>query len=103
MDLELSIKVYNFLDCLKKSKVINDYITQKKKVEQNKELLKKIEKFHSLDVYSDEYKVMKHSLFQNSDYKKYLELESEIFYLILEINKELKIVTQKGEYSCENH
>jgi len=94
MNLELNIKVNNFLDKLKDSALIKDYIIQKQKVLENKELLKLIEKFHNLDIYSEEYKCIKYELFQDSDYKKYLELENEIFYLILEINKELKTITR---------
>lgn len=95
MNLELNIKVSNFLEILKNDSLIQEYIEQKKKVLENKELLKKVEKIHNLDVYSEEYKCIKHELFQNDDYKRYLELENELFYLILEINQELKTLTGK--------
>ena len=95
MNLELNIKIYNFLEILKNASLIQEYIEQKKKVLENKELLKKVEKIHNLDVYSEEYKCIKHELFQNDDYKRYLELENELFYLILEINQELKTLTGK--------
>ena len=95
MNLELNIKVSNFLENLKNDSLIQEYIEQKKRVLENKELLKKVEKIHNLDVYSEEYKCIKHELFQNDDYKRYLELENELFYLILEINQELKTLTGK--------
>lgn len=95
MNLELNIKVSNFLENLKNDSLIQEYIEQKKKVLENKELLKKVEKIHNLDIYSEEYKCIKHELFQNDDYKRYLELENELFYLILEINQELKTLTGK--------
>ena len=95
MNLELNIKVSNFLEILKNDSLIQEYIEQKKRVLENKELLKKVEKIHNLDVYSEEYKCIKHELFQNDDYKRYLELENELFYLILEINQELKTLTGK--------
>lgn len=96
MNLELNMKVFNFLDKLKNDSLIKEYKVQKKKVLENKELLKLIDKIHNLDIYSQEYKDIKHKLFQNNDYKRYLELENEIFYLILEINQELKTLTRKG-------
>lgn len=95
MNLELNIKVSNFLENLKNDSLIQEYIEQKKIVLENKELLKKVEKIHSLDIYSEEYKCIKHELFQNDDYKRYLELENKVFYLILEINKVLKTLTGK--------
>lgn len=103
MNLELSIRISDFLDKLKIDDTIYEYIKQKRKVLENKELLKKIEKIHNLDIYSEEYRCIKHELFQNSDYKKYLELENKIFYLILEINQELKSLTGKRGCSNENH
>ena len=95
MNLELNIKVSNFLEHLENDSLVKEYIKQKEKVLANKELIKLLEKFHNLDVYSTEYKRIKHELFQNSDYKRYLELENELFYLILEINQELKSLTGK--------
>lgn len=95
MNLELSIKVSNFLEHLENNSLIKEYIKQKEKVLANKELIKLIGEFHNLDIYSTEYKRIKHELFQNGDYKKYLELENEIFYLILEINQEPKRLTGK--------
>lgn len=95
MNLELNIKIYNFLENLKNDSLIQEYIEQKKRVLENKDLLKKVEKIHNLDIYSEEYKCIKHELFQNNEYKKYLELENKVFYLILEINQELKTLTGK--------
>ena len=44
MNLELNIKVSNFLENLKNDSLIQEYIEQKKKVLENKDLLKKVEK-----------------------------------------------------------
>lgn len=88
-------KVDKFLEVLGKDEIVIKYLEAKDAVLLDKVLLNKIEYFHSLIEGSNEYKKVKHELFQNEIYKRYLSYEQEIFYLILEINSRLKTLVKK--------
>lgn len=95
MSNNLEKEVDNFLECLRNEDKIKEYLIYKDMVLKDRELLKKIEYFHTLVDNTEEYKKVKHELFQNDVYRKYLNLENEIFFLILSINSKLKSLVKK--------
>lgn len=72
-------------------------IELKNKLLSNNDLLNKIEKLKTLDIYSNEYKELKKEIFNNKDFVEYKHLENEINLMILEINKRLNKLTDKKE------
>lgn len=63
-----------------------------KKLEKDKELLKNIEKYQYTKDINLKNKIMNNNLF-----KEYKEEETEINFIILEINKRLKQINNKGK------
>lgn len=63
-----------------------------KKLEKDKELLKDIEKYQYTKDINLKNKIMNNNLF-----KEYKEEETEINFIILEINKRLKQINNKGK------
>lgn len=63
-----------------------------KKLEKDKELLKDIEKYQYTKDINLKNKIMNNDLF-----KEYKEAETEINFIILEINKRLKQINNKGK------
>ena len=92
---EIEIKLDNLISLLDKDSRIIDINKLKDNLTNNKELIDKIDKLKSLDIYSDEYKSLKKELFENKDFVDFKELEVEINYLILEINSKLKELTNE--------
>lgn len=80
------------------------YLKNKKEILlSNKELISKINKLKTLDIYSSEYKNLKQELFKNPDFVEFKQVENEINLLILEINKKLNNLTDERGYNCENN
>ena len=71
---------------VKKIKELNE------KLEKDKELLKNIEKYQYTKDINLKNKIMNNDLF-----KEYKEAETEINFIILEINKRLKQINNKGK------
>lgn len=99
---ELDLKIDNLINLLDNDPRIIKLVEKKEKLLNNKELITKITKLKELDIYSDEYKKLKKELFENEDFVSYKELETEINYLILEINKKLRTLTNERRcLTCE--
>ena len=100
---EIEVKLDNLIDLLDKDSRIIDITNLKSKLVNNKELIDKIDKLNNLDKYSNEYKELKKELFTNSDFVSFKELETEINYLILEINSKLKELTNERRCNHESN
>ena len=92
-------KTNEFINDLIKTFELDERITnlknKKEKLLSEKEFVEKIEKFKTLDIYSNEYKNLKKELFQDPDFVTYKQLENELNLLILEINQKLNTLTDK--------
>lgn len=84
----------HFLRLLKENQQVKDFQNLQKEIMKDKNLLKKIEKLHTLEKYDPAYKETKKELFQNEQYKKYLEINQELTYWTYEISAKLKECTK---------
>lgn len=101
MDSKLIELTEDFLQKLEKNETVQEYKEIKARILNNEELKKEISKFQNFNQYDKTYQEQKHKLFQNQDYKRYLELENELYFWTLEMTSSLKKIT-KGEEN-ENH
>ena len=96
MDSILENKFQDFLDHFEKKHEVEELKNLTKKIRENKNLTKKLEKLHNLNTYDREYATLKQEIMEDKDYKRYLELTSDIYYLTLSLTNLLKSIT-KGE------
>lgn len=96
-------KLDNLIEELENTSLMKRFVFLKEKVESNAQILEKINKLHSLDIYSSEYSCIKKELFENQEFVEFKELENEVNYLILAINQRLnKLIENKGCYHENN-
>ncbi len=69
----------------------------KKKIENDVDLKNKLDKFHEVwkNEYSEEYVNLKKEILDNQYVKEYKTLENELYFTVLDINKELNSLTGK--------
>jgi len=102
MENSLENKFQEFLENFEKKNEVEELKTLTKKIRDNKNLTEKIERFHGLNTYEKEYASLKQEIMEDKDYKRYLELTSDIYYLTLNLTSALKRVT-KGEHYDSNY
>lgn len=94
---EIMNKTYELIDVIDGSDVVKNLDMYKKRILRNQELRDLIVKGNSSN---DEYLIMdiKRRLYNNSDYKGYMENYNQLFYIVMEINKRFdKLI---GDRSC---
>lgn len=84
----LEINYINELKCLNEKIINNDTIKDNFKL------------LNTLDIYSTQYKDLKHELLSNEDVKRYLFLESELNLHLMYLNSSLNKL--KGKGGCSN-
>ena len=89
---ELIEKVENLKNELDKTEPIVNIKKLNKKIKEDKELRTLLEKYKSTNNINVKEKIMSNELF-----KKYKEEETNINFIILEINKRLKEINSKGK------
>lgn len=89
---ELIEKVENLKQSIDELEKIKEVKELNKEIIKDKELLKKIEEYNRT---SDE--KLKQEIINNSLFKKYKVLETDINVIILEINSKLKQINDKGK------
>lgn len=89
---ELIEKVENLKQSIDELEKIKEVKELNKEIIKDKELLKKIEEYNRT---SDE--KLKQEIINNSLFKKYKVLETDINIIILEINSKLKKINDKGK------
>lgn len=69
----------------------------KKKIENDVDLKNKLDKLHEVwkNEYSEEYVNLKKEILDNQYVKEYKALENELYFTVLDINKELNSLTGK--------
>ena len=103
MEEELNKKIDSLINVLDHDNRIIKLAEIKEKLISNQELITKITKLKELDRYSSEYKELKANLFKDSDFVSFKELESEIDFLILEINNKLNVLTNERRCNHANN
>lgn len=77
-----------------KTDTVIRFLDQKKKVQENEELIQMIRAYHELgDGVSLEKEQLKMQIYKNEDFQLYKHLENELFFLTLAINQRLKKLT----------
>ena len=97
---QMEKKIEELFEILEHDSRIIEIRKYRQKLLENSDILRKIKKIQSLDIYSNEYKRLKLELFQNSDFAMYKQLENELNLLIMQINQKLKLLTD--ERSCHH-
>lgn len=100
---EVNIKLKELLDTLDHDERVISVKQYKEKLLHDEVFLNKIRQLQTLDMYSDEYLMLKQELFQNPDFVTFKHYENEINLLILEINQKLKLLTDERGCNHENH
>lgn len=96
MENSLENKFQEFLEHFEKKHEVKELKSLTKKIRENKNLSEKIERLHNLNTYDREYALLKQEIMEDKDYRHYLELTSDIYYLTLSLTNSLKSIT-KGE------
>ena len=87
-------KMDKLKEAIDKTEVINNYKIAKKEITKEKELLEKVKE------YQEERKEnRKQEIINHPKWKEYKKKETDVNLLILEINQELKKISNKGK--CE--
>ena len=69
----------------------------KKKIENNKELISKIEKVKNNDIYNAEYVKLKEEILKNKDYKNYQGIENDLYLITKQITNILNTLKEKSD------
>ena len=96
---EIIEKTYKVLDALDNSDLIKKLTYYKSKLSNNQEVLSLVKKINFEN--NSELKIkLKKELYNNEDYKNYIECYNELYYVILKINKKYAEYTNTKEGVC---
>lgn len=90
---------YKLLDALDNSDLIKNLTTAKRRLEQNPEILSLIKEYRK-ETDSNKLISIKQILYQDEDYRKYIESYNELSLIILRINKQYQKYTNIAEHNC---
>lgn len=95
--MDIMNKTYELIDVLDNSSLIKELTYYKNKILDNKELCSLIDRGNKED---DRYVLMsiKKDLYKYMEYKKYMELYNELFFIVMDINSRFKKLF--NERSC---
>lgn len=93
MDELINIKLEELFNYLDNSSLVNEIKILKNNIYNNQELLDKINYIKTLNKYDSKYMELKLEIYENDDYKRYMELEQELNLIILSFNSKLKKLT----------
>lgn len=96
----MNIEIINKLDEITSLiKSDSNFIKMKeleRKIENNKELISKINELKNKKEYDTDYLSLKKEILDNNDFKEYKNLEKEWYFTIQLINKELRSLIEKS-------
>lgn len=89
---EIMEKTYELIDVLEESNLIKDLEKYREVIYNNKDLRELIDKGNST---SDDYLLLdiKKKLYDDNDYKNYMDKYNELLYIVMDINKRFKKLT----------
>ena len=96
---EIIEKTYKLLDTLDNSEVIKKLTQYKQKISQDEEVLSLVKRINEEDNHTKKVELKK-ELYQNKDYKNYMDAYNELFYIVLKINKKYAEYTNTKEGIC---
>lgn len=92
---EIMKKTYELIDVLEGSDLIQELEVYRSRIMSNQELVKVVEKGRKVN---DEYMMLdiKRRLYQNTDYKNYIDKYNQLMYLVMDINYRYSKILSKG-------
>ena len=96
---EIIEKTYKLLDTLDNSEVIKKLTQYKNKLQNDDAVLSLIKRINKEDNPETKIKLRK-ELYNNSDYKNYIDAYNELNYIVLKINNKFMEYTNTKEGSC---
>lgn len=92
---EIMKKTYELIDVLEGSDLIQELEAYRSRIMSNQELVKVVEKGRKVN---DEYMMLdiKRRLYQNTDYKNYIDKYNQLMYLVMDINYRYSKILSKG-------
>ncbi len=96
MNIEIINKLDEITNLIDNDKDYKRMQELKSKIESNKELLSKIDKLKKIDEYNSEYVDLKKEIINDNDFKEYKKLEKDLYLFIIELNKKLNTLKEKG-------
>lgn len=85
-------KTYNLLDVLENSELIKKLTSSKEKLNKDDEVLSLIKKFNN-EQDNKQKIIIKQKLYNNKNYKDYIDSYNELSYIVLKINNQYKKYT----------
>ena len=96
---EIIEKTYKLLDTLDNSEVIKKITHYKNKINQDEAVLSLVKKYNNEENITKKL-ALKKELYNNDNYKNYMESYNELSLIILKINKKYKEYTNTKEGRC---
>jgi len=85
-------KTYNLLDVLDNSELIKKLTSSKEKLNKDDEVLSLIKKINQ-ELNNEKKIILKKELYNNKNYKDYIDSYNELSYIVLKINNQYKKYT----------
>lgn len=96
MNIEIINKLDEIIDIIENDQDNKSIIKLKKEIENDKELLEKIKKVKMIDKYNSDYVELKKEILEDNKYREYRNKENDLYLIVQEINKRLKMLENKG-------
>ena len=96
---EIIEKTYKLLDALDNSEVIKKLTYYKQKLEQDEEVLSLVKKINN-EIDSNKKIELRKIIYNNNNYKNYMDAYNELNYIVLKINKKFSEYTNTKEGIC---
>lgn len=96
---DIIASTYKLLDVMDESDLIKDIEKYKKRLEENSYILEKVKLYNSIDNIQDKIRIKK-ELYDNEDYRHYMECYNELSLIVLKIDKQYKKYTSTKIHNC---
>ena len=96
---EIIEKTYKLLDTLDNSEVIKKLTYYKQKLEQDEEVLSLVKRINN-EIDSNKKIELRKIIYNNDNYKNYMDAYNELNYIVLKINKKFSEYTNTKEGNC---
>ncbi len=96
MNIEIISKLDEITSLIKNDSSFIRMKTLERKIEENKELIDKINRLKNMKDYDTGYLSLKKEVLNDNDFKEFKNLEKEWYFTVQLINKELKSLIEKS-------
>ena len=95
MNIEIINKLDEITSIIKNDKDIKRYKELKQNLLSNEDLIKKINNLKKYEEFSSKYVDLKKEILNNKEYKEYVYLEKEVYFLVQQMNKKMNSLVEK--------